>query len=298
MTFRYIACALILLAGGLLGARSVAAQADSTAHAADSSALTPPVRLILADGSRPVGHIEREDDEIVVLRTLSGVVLTIPRDQIVRREAYEALRQSSLAARLDPNRTRLLFAPTARGLRPGEGYVALYEVFFPFAAIGLHDAATLGAGFSLIPGSTNQLIYAAPKFSLVQGARFSAAVGVLAGGVLGEGVGGGLAYGVSTYEAGAAAFTGGIGFAFGGGEIAERPVILLGGEYQLARRTKLLTENYFVPGVDNGQVISVGLRLMGERLAGDFGIFTTPELIGSGAFNYLPWMSLAYNFGG
>lgn len=259
----------------------------------------PPVRVVLTDGSRHVGHIEREDDAEVVLRTLSGVTMTIPRAQIVRIEPAEVVRRGDAVLRADPNHTRLLFAPTARALQSGEGYVALYQIFLPFVAVGVSDAVALAGGLSLLPGVSEQLVYAAPKVTPYRRGDLAVAVGAFAATITAsEGGVGGIVYAVGTKGGPSAAVSFGAGFLFGGGDFIETPILLLGGEYQVSNNVKLLSENYVIPAAENLAIVSGGIRFIGDRLAGDFGLFTSPEVITEGGLPFFPWLSFAYNFGG
>lgn len=258
----------------------------------------PPVRVVLADGSRHVGHIEREDDTEIVFRTLGGVTMTIPRAQIVRIEPAELVRRGETVLRTDPNATRLLFAPTARALQSGEGYVALYQVFLPFVAVGVSDAVALAGGFSLLPGVSEQLVYAAPKVTPYQRGDLAVAVGAFAATITSSDGGvGGIVYAVGTKGGPSAAVSFGAGFLFGGGDFIETPILLIGGEYQVSNNVKLLSENYVIPAADNLAIVSGGIRFIGDRLAGDFGLFTSPEIITEGGLPFFPWLSFAYNFG-
>jgi hypothetical protein len=45
----------------------------------------------------------------------------------------------------DPNYSRLLFAPTGRPLKKGDGYFSDYEVLFPGLAVGLTDHVSQAA---------------------------------------------------------------------------------------------------------------------------------------------------------
>jgi hypothetical protein len=199
--------------------------------------------------------------------------------------------------RVDPNRTRLLFAPTARPVGHGRGYFADYWLFFPFVAVGVGESVTLAGGISLIPG-TDQLIYAAPKVTLLNREDVSAGVGILAGTSTGSSDYGGLLYGIGTFGRSERAVSLGVGFAFGNGEMEERPVIMLGGELQVSGSVKLLTENYLVVGVKDGLLTSAGVRFFGDRLAADLGLMTLPALLDEmEGFPFIPIVGFAYNFG-
>jgi hypothetical protein len=106
----------------------------------------------------------------------------------------------------------------------------------------------------------------------------------------------GILYGVSTYGTEKSALTVGLGFAFGGGEIAKKPVFVLGGELRTSRSIKLITENWLIPDSDV-QLLSAGIRFFGENLAVDFAFFY-PAGADPEGFPFLPWLGFVYNFGG
>ena len=256
-----------------------------------------PVRIILADGTEAVGVIIAETDAQITLRTPGGATLTIPREQIRSIRKVDAILLDGTVLELDPNRTRLFFSPTARSLRSGQGYVALYEIFLPFVAVGVADRLSLAGGVSLVPGADTQLLYVAPKVTFWEGTRSALAAGIFAAALPGESDVGGLLYAVWTVGQKRTGLTFGTGFAFGGGEFAETPVLLVGVEHQVSDHFKLLSENYIIPELQGAVLVSGGLRFMGERLSADVGLFTAPDLIQDGGFPFIPWLGFAYNFG-
>jgi hypothetical protein len=260
----------------------------------------------LNDGSKVVGAIISEDVNFIQFKTLSGMDMKIPREQIKKIELVKGKMISGTIWWDDPNRTRLLFAPTGRGLKAKQGYFAVYEIFFPFVAYGITDWLTIAGGFSLFPGASSQLLYLAPKITPLRLEKLD-----LSGGVLyikipdleddeensnDEVNSAGILYGVSTYGTEKSALTVGLGFAFGGGEIAKKPVFVLGGELRTSRSIKLITENWLIPDSDV-QLLSAGIRFFGENLAVDFAFFY-PAGADPEGFPFLPWLGFVYNFGG
>lgn len=271
---------------------------DSTTAVSDAE---PLLRITLADGSDLIGRVERETETALQFRTASGVRIDVPKDRIRARAVLEGRLVDGVYRRLDPNRTRLLFAPTARPLGSGEGYVSVYQVFVPFAAVGVGEHVSLAGGVSLLPFSSTQLIYAAPKISFARSRQTSFALGAFVGTTIGEATGegfGGIVYGLGTFGESDAAVTAGGGVAFGDGEVfTEQPVFIAGGEYQLSGSVKLLSENYVFVGDGTTTVLSGGIRLFGDNLAASLGLFTSPEVIDDGGgFPFLPFVSFAYNF--
>ncbi|MEM1128261.1 MAG: hypothetical protein AAGI71_16560 [Bacteroidota bacterium] len=253
------------------------------------------VRVVLDTGAELVGQIVEENADTVTVLTRDGVTATVDRDRITG--IYPLGTRQGL--RPDPNRTRLLFAPTGRAVPQGQGYLADYYIFFPFVGVGVAEGVTLSGGFSLVPGLSlsSQLFYIAPKVTVWSSPTVHVAVGGVVASVLGEGAGG-ILFTVATFGPATSAATVGLGVGAGGGEVADRPVVLLGYEHQLSNNVKLLTENYVLPfeGAE-GLVLSGGIRFMGRALAADFGLVTVANLIGDGAFPFVPTISFAYNFG-
>jgi hypothetical protein len=252
-------------------------------------------RIELTDGSVLVGKILSEDDVSIRFKTQSGTELTIKKNQIKKREEVSGKMVQGELWLNDPNHSRLLFAPTGRALKSGQGYFSVYEIFFPFIAVGVTDFLTLAGGFSLFPGAESQLLYLAPKITPIQLEKFDLAAGVLFIKVPEEDEGVGIFYGVGTYGNEKTSFTLGLGFAFAGGEVADKPVFALGLEARASRSIKFITENWLIPDSDV-QLVSAGLRFFGENLAADFAFFY-PAGADTEGFPFLPWIGFAYNFG-
>ncbi len=316
-----------LLRGLLVGALvALAAPAHAQETPADTTA--PLVQIELADGSSFVGTVVRESEQELVLRTLAGAEVTIPKAQVRRRAPFEGRAAGGRAVRYDPNRTRLLFSPTARPLGSGQGYLSVYELFVPFVAVGLTDRISLAGGTILAPGAFGRVFYVAPKVTLVSRPRLAVALGgvglgVFLGGSDGPaedgGIGNvgtaGIGYGLVTYGGPERAVTAGAGFAVAEGGAASGAILTLGGETQVSSSVKLLTENYLIPfeettficpadgsctedtGTTYEVIVSAGVRFFGERLAADFALWTSPALLGETVFPFVPWVGFAYNFG-
>ena len=120
-------------------------------------------RIVLRDGSEFIGTVESKDSASIRFRTLSKMTLTIPGREVREVEMLSGEVVGGEYRRVDPNQARLLFAPTARSLKAGQGYFSAYEIFFPLLAVGVTDYATLSGGMTLFPGASDQLFYLAPK---------------------------------------------------------------------------------------------------------------------------------------
>lgn len=293
-SLRFVLLFALLTAGS---APSLLAQRpDSTTTAAER---VPMAHVRLDDGSTFSGRILAETDTTLTLRTGSGMELTMDKANIRSIRRDHVSESGRVFYRLDPNRTRLIFAPTGRALDRGAGYVAVYEIFFPFVSLGLTDAFTVSGGVSLIPGVSSQLLYFAPKLEVVRRPDLQVSVGVLGAGVVGEDAEGpvGILYSVGTFGNDRSALSVGLGIGYADEKLSDRPLLMLGGQTQVSNRLSLLTENWIAPGLD-GAFLSAGIRLFGDDLAADLALVThTEALTEESGLPFIPFVSLVYNFG-
>jgi hypothetical protein len=177
----------------------------------------------------------------------------------------------------NPNCSRLFFAPTARMLKKGEGYFADYFVFFPTFTFGVTNNITLGGGFSILPGADldEQIILFTPKVGLKTSKKMDLAIGALVV-KLPESTSAGILYGVSTFGSLDKSVTFGLGYGYFDDELADKPIVVLGGEYRTSRNISLVTENWLVPEKDT-PVLSFGLRFFGEKISVDFALIFPME---------------------
>ncbi len=249
------------------------------------------------DGSSNVGSIVQIDSVNIVLQT-SVTAMTIPIAKISEIKEIQAgsIRNGEYWF-ANPNATRLFFGPTAHMLKKGEGYLSDTYIFFPQVVFGLTDNITLGGGVSLFPGGGgNQIVYFMPKVGAPVNEKFH-----LAGGALiikvpdfdQEVSTVGVFYGAGTYGDRDHSFTAGLGYGFAGDEMADRPMVMVGGEYRMSRRVSFVTENWLFPGLDQ-PLVSAGFRFFGEGLAVDLALANVlgEDMITPG----IPFIDFVYNF--
>ena len=254
------------------------------------------MEIRLNEGSILFGRIVAIDGDRVTIELESGSRIDVNRPQIVsvRRTSSRMVRGERWED--DPNATRLFFGPTGRPLGRGTGYFAVYELIMPFLSYGITDRISVSGGTPVIPGLTGQLLYFAPKVTLITRPRAHFSAGALAFAWAGEDESLGLLYGVGTLGSNDHAFTLGVGIPFYVGEgddFADRAVVMLGAEGRTSRRTKLIGESYFVPG-ESGGLISFGARFFGERLSADAGL---GFFVGEDSDCCLPIVNFVYVFG-
>lgn len=290
------ALALAAAAVFALPVRPAATQETAPVVAADSL-----VEVRLTDGSVLIGRIVEETADRLVVVTQGGSRVELDRSQVRSVTSARGRMVGGEFWNEDPNATRLFFAPTARAVPEGEGYFSVFQLLFPFVAYGATDRITLAGGTPVIPGAIARVLYLAPKVEVIRMPQASFAVGALAlfapeafdQGSLG------VVYGVGTFGGPDRAVTLGAGFPFiasgDNSDLADQPLMMLGGEQRLTRRTKLITENYFVPGT-SGAVLTGGVRFFGERLSADFGLGAATD--GGSLGCCLPLVNFVYSFGG
>ena len=270
---------------------------------ADDAALADRVVTVdMRDGTRLVGRVLEEDAAHLRLRTLDGVEVDVPRSRVVAlRTAAES---EGRLKPLDPNYSRLMFSPTGRPLKKGDGYFSDYELFFPGVSYGLTDNLTLSGGVSTIPGLgvAEQLFYVSPKIGREFGDRGAVSVGALYAAAHDEDdtIDLGILYGIGTVGGRARSLSFGLGLANGdlgdGGH--STPIVMVGGSTTVSNHLALVTENWLVleDGFELGdQPLAVGLRFFSDRVSADVGAVIIPSYLSEGG--YFPWLSVSYHFG-
>jgi hypothetical protein len=188
------------------------------------------------------------------------------------------------------NGTRIFFAPTARTLRQGEGYVQDINIFFVGANYGITNNIAIGGLVGLVPGAGLNILAVTPKAGFAVTEKFSVGAGVLFASVFGET--GGIGYGLATYGTADNNATLGLGYLFADGEVESSPVLVIGGATRVSRRVSLLNETYIVDGGFGGLA---GLRLAAARLSGSLGIFYGTD--GEDGIVVPAYLEVTYRFG-
>ena len=255
------------------------------------------MEIRLNDGSVLYGRITAIEGERVIITAESGGRSDVGLAQIVSVRPTTSRLVGTERWQADPNTTRLFFGPTGRAVGRGTGYFAVYELLMPFVSYGVTDRLSLSGGTPVLPFVMGELVYVAPKLTIVSRPGMDLATGVLAFFLPSEDESLGLVYGVGTFGSRDDAITIGLGLPFltgGDDEFAERVVVMLGGEARMSQRTKFITETYVIPG-ESGALVSGGIRFFGERLSADAGLG-----FGAGTGDVgccVPIVNFVYSFG-
>lgn len=251
-------------------------------------------RIVLRDGSELIGRIVSVGDSTVQFQSTIGV-MTIHSESIIKVAAERGgSYRSGQYYFPNPNSTRLIFAPTARMLKRGEGYFSDYWVFFPGISVGLTDFVSLGGGMSIFPEASSQVMYFTPKVGIVQSPKVNFAVGALIASVPfdSDANSAGILYGVGTWGDIDNSFTAGLGYGYTNGDLASNPAVLVGGESRLSPRVSFVTENYLLPG--GFVILGGGLRFMGRGMTFDLALTSFNDE--GENFCCFPFIGFVYNF--
>ncbi|MBN1542018.1 hypothetical protein JW992_07700 [candidate division KSB1 bacterium] len=254
-------------------------------------------RVVLRDGSQIVATLKQAVHDTVIIETGGGLQVAVPDNQISEIISLAGDRYEGKFYRSDPNSSRLLFSPTGRHLKAGNGYFADYYVFFPTLAWGLTDYFSMTGGVSLLPGAESQIVYLAPKLTFSVSPTLGVGVGFLSLMIPTETNHFSLGYAVATMGSDRSGMTLGAGFPLFAEPQQTNFLLLVGGEVQISNSAKLITENWIVGGEDEAYVVSGGIRFFGDRLAVDLALITVKDAFEEGGFPFLPWVDFSVFFG-
>ena len=278
----------VLIALAALG-HADPALAQTASTSADRSVTL--YELVLSDGSRIYGTIVKQDEDEVVFTTEAGATVTARRAEIASLKEVTGRVVDGAFLPPDPNGTRLFFGPTGRSLPRGKTYLGVYEFIMPFVQVGVTDRFSIGGGTPLVFGfdEWDRPFWVTPKLQLVNRARTQIAVGTFH--VFDtDSDGGGVGYVVGTRGDTSASFTVGGGLAYGTGG-GRSGLLMVGGERQVRRNLKVITENYVWK--DGNGVASAGVRFFGDRLSADLALGFP---IGAETFFAFPVLNFVYVF--
>jgi|GEM_PF-137138 len=268
----------------------------------------------LTDGSVITGKIIRKTETETAIETQNLGNISIPTSKVSTMVEFDngTISKEGNFWFKNPNATRYLFAPSAFGLRKGEGY---YQNFYGAGNafnFGLTDYFSIGGG---VLGPLG--IFITPKVSTEVNKYVHVAGGLLIGNgffpihgnnfSLGEGY---CIFTVGTYDHNITAGAG-YGFVGSGGETKwqKQPMIVANGMTRLSRKIALVTENWFVPVQGDPfrrgfleeshyeAFFSYACRIMSERSSVDIGFVNTPWLIEKGYYVGIPYIDFVIRFG-
>jgi len=251
------------------------------------------VTIRLIDRTEVTGRVMATDDSSVTLLTFAGARVVVPNRSVVSWRKREGRVTAGGFQQADPNTSHLFFGPTARTLPQGRGYFTDYYLFFPVAGGGVTDAVMVSGGFSLLPGSSEQIAYGAAKVRVVHRSDLSVAIGGLYGGIPGEGSAG-FGYAVTTIGSDDNALTLMGGVPFSTDELADEPIFMVGGEARTGGASKFMAEVWKLPGEEDVPLL-FGMRWFAQKVAVGFGfVYVFPSSVEGWPF--IPWVDFSINW--
>jgi hypothetical protein len=248
------------------------------------------VRVVLDGGGRESGIVVDRTPESLSVRVSEGVVTTIAWTRIrdVQKRVDKGLRR-------DPNASRRFFGPTGRSPGPGNGYLALYEIFFPMLGIGVGDFLTLAVGRTLVEADSDQLTYFAPVITLSETEQSAVAVGLLSIRSGSEKDRIDIVHGMTTFGPSRGSVSLGFAYVLHSREFGRSFALTFGADLQSTDNLRLITEGYVIPGETT--VVFAGFRFIGEHFAADLGVLTNIDNHEVHDEFVIPWLGLSLNFG-
>jgi hypothetical protein len=258
-------------------------------------------RIEMKDGNEFFGIILERTAEKVRIKTDKLGELTINTTEIKSiSEVKQTMAKDGTYWLDNPQSTRYFWSPNGYSLKKGEGYYQNVWIMGNQAVYGLTNH--LSGGIGVIPtflfaGSPTPA-WLTLKYSVpVVKEKLNISAGALVGTVIGESTGAfGILYGMSTFGNKDRNLNIGVGWAFGGGEIAKIPTFNISGMIRTGPKGYLITENYLIGTTDTFlALISFGGRRIIKHTGLDFGGFIP---IGSdvGSFVIIPWLGFTVPF--
>jgi hypothetical protein len=261
----------------------------------------------LHDGSQLIGKFLQKDSIYIVIKTSSIPKIEIPVQQITSiKEIDPSNLKNGIYWFPNPNATRYFFAPSSFCLKKGEWYYQNTYLFFNLFNVGITNHISIGGGFeflstfgSLTGGNFDPIFFFTPKVGFKVLNKFNAGSGILYASVPGFDSANrtslGIVYGIGTYGSIDHNITGGLGWGFVEGEFERRPIIAISGMTRIAKKTSLITENWFIPTNNYYGLISYGIRFFGEKLAVDLAFVNSRDIIEE-FFIGLPYIDFVVKF--
>ena len=262
----------------------------------------PNTRVVLTDGRVLVGTVVDNGDGTITVTDRSGVRTVVPADRVRSQTTVAA----NAYAQTDPSDSRLFIAPTARVIPAGQRRLSTFT-FMPSFGVGIGGRADVSA-YATIPTGDGGFAGLNGKVAVVQTPSTTVSVGGSIGTAYATGSDatpiGGTFYLLGTFGSESRSVTAGA-FGFYGGALGESldagngMGVLLGGDYQIANRVKLMSENMIVIPFESGGGVGsyhlAGARFFSGGVTGDLALAI---LQGDGdvTVSPIPYFGFSYNF--
>ncbi len=264
--------------------------------------------IVLIDGAEFVGNFLQKDTTTFIIKTSLIPKIEIPVNKIKSIDEVMPFNiKKGTYWFTNPNPGRYLFGPSAYNLKAGEGYYQNTYLFLNSFNVGLTDNISFGGGLEFIStftsianGNLNPIFYITPKVGFKVAENVNVGAGVLylsAPYSSTKRTSMGVTYGVGTLGSTNDNITFGMGWGFVDGTFSNKPFLTVSGMTRVAKKTALVTENWFVPSNDGTYytLISYGIRFFGEKISVDLAFLNNKD-IATVFFIGIPYVDFVVKF--
>lgn len=236
---------------------------------------------------------------LLLLNISSSLILSQEKNDsliLLREKRIDSIIKANNGWLEDKSANRMILAPTGRTIKQGQLQIASMVVIpffaFPTAHIGITDYINVGLGMSIPVG----LFYLAPKVRFVKTDYLSMSTGLLwcpaksSSSYFSSLT---IGYVAASFGTQSASLNVGIGYNFTKGLFDKKPVIQVGGDLQVGKGFKLISENWGVIG-ESVPVLSAGFRFFNDFINFDaLAVFVPSKDF---PLVFYPLVSLGFNF--
>jgi hypothetical protein len=265
---------------------------EKTNHSPASDTL---VTVYLKDGNDVTGFIMSQDSISIVLKTKSKIVMTLPKNQIVKISRPKIDYINGDYFEQDANDARLFLAPTARPIRPNSLLISDVEVFFPMVGFGIANIFSVMGGVSLLPYTKEQLVYINAKVTPLHIKYLDVSAGFIYMNFTSNAEGLKIGYSGATIGTNRYSFSTGIGIAFEKNS-SQSPLFIIGGDVLITSGNKFILENWIFTYKEAPVITFFGARTFGPNFSGDFGLIKIwDKYTSNSGWPFFPYASVTLN---
>ncbi len=241
------------------------------------------VEIITYDGNEFIGEIVSENEQEIVIKTLSGITLTIPKFSILKRNEFQGKVVEGKIWRADPNKSMYMFAPSAFPIEDKKSYCRDFCLFFPSYNRGFGNTVSVQIGAFWFPGIglgntplVGSIKMSLPSFSIFQFAGGMMYVRLPSFDDGSSSTGMGFTFVTGTIGDNFTHASASLGWGYiqheGDWEFMNDPILVLAGNYRNSDSFAFIYEGWFFPkGEIKNQPMMGSLRFLGKRFSFDFG---------------------------
>jgi len=244
---------------------------------------------------RIIGTATYEDERIIRVKRDDGTEIAVEKTTIL--SLVRGVRYGAGVVERDPASSRSIIGPTGRPLASGHGYISLSGapwpgVLVPNLGFGLGRFLTVNAGLA-VTRYDSMYVFLNGKASFLQREKIKVSAGALYVTLPDRYYSGsfGSIYGIGTFGGETASLNLGLGFGFSGEGVSSKPIYIIGGQFPVSPRVRVLIENWTT--FHDFNLSCLGLRFFTKNIAFDVS-FVIPW--SSDGLTFWPIMTPAYNF--